>query len=288
VRSGQPVLSGLLALVLAAAVADGRATAPADSVAARPDSTAADSPAAVPDSGDGIAPVPYGPGEKLVFSIDYGPVNAGEGTLEITGIIESQGRPCYRIESRAKSNSFFSAFYKVRDKVVSHIDVAGLFSRYFSKRLREGTFKRTVEIEFDHEAGKARYADGREFDTLPGMHDILSAFYYVRTLDLEPGTPHGVMTHSSRKNYSLQVLVHRRERVEVPAGTFDCIVVEPIIEGEGLFQHEGQLTIWLSDDEHRLPVLMKTKVKVGSIDASLKEYTLGRRLTAADLGKDAD
>lgn len=246
---------------------------------ARPAGAPAPAAAAAPDTAL-LAAVPYGPGERLVFSIDYGPINAGEGSLEVREVIESGGQPCYFIESKASSNRFFSAFYMVRDRVVSHIDARLLFTRYFAKRLREGDYRKNVEIRFDQDAGKAYYADGRVFDTIPGIHDVLSAFYFVRTLALEPGSTTGVWTHDSRKNYDLQVIVHGRERVKVPAGVFDCLVVEPVILGDGLFQHEGKLTVWLTDDGVRMPVLMKTKVKVGSIDASLKEYTLGRPLRA--------
>ena len=234
----------------------------------------------------GPATVPYGIGENLVFSIDYGPVNAGEGTLEVRKVIDFEGHPCYEIVSEAKSNRFFSTFYKVRDKVVSYIDIHDQYSRYFSKRLREGNYKKNVAYRLDQEAGKAYYTDGNVFDIIPGTHDILSAFYYVRSLDLVPGEDPEITTHSSHKNYGLKVIVHGRETIEVPAGTFDCIVVEPVILGEGLFQHEGKLTVWLTDDEARMPVLMKTKVPVGSIDASLKEYRLGRPLQPDDLAKE--
>ncbi len=219
--------------------------------------------------------VPYAPGEFLLFSIDYGPVNAGEASLEVRDVIDSGGHRCYRIESKARSNRFFSAFYMVRDKVVSHIDTETLFSRYFSKRLREGDYRKNIAIRFDHDSGLARYADQRELEIPSGVHDILSAFYFVRTLELQPGASTFIHTHSSHKNYDLEVIVHGRETIKVPAGTFDCYRVEPVILGEGLFQFEGKLTLWLTADERRLPVLMKTKVKVGAIDASLKEFTLG-------------
>jgi hypothetical protein len=251
--------------------------------------TAVDSTATSPPSGADLQAadrdttaypwVPYGVGEKLVFSIDYGPVNAGEGTLEVLGIVQEDGHECYQIESRATSNRFFSTFYKVRDRAVTHIDRRRLFSRFFEKRLREGTYTKHEEVHFDQEGIKAQYQDGRVFDTMPGIQDVLSAFYYARTRDLEVGQQFGILTHSSRKDYSLEVFVHGRETVQVPAGIFDCFIVEPVILGDGLFQHEGKLTIWLTADERKLPVLMKTKVKVGSIDASLKEFTLGVPVT---------
>jgi hypothetical protein len=261
------ILRRLLAVVLLALLAAAAAVA----AGAEPTAPATEPVAA-------IHPAPYGPGELLVFSIDYGPVNAGEASLEVGEVIESGGHPCYPVESRAASNRFFSAFYLVRDKVVTHIDVSTLATRYFSKRLREGDYRQNVAIRYDQEAGKARHLDGHDEDVPFGVQDILSAFYFVRTLPLEPGEPARVVTHSSRKTYDLVVDVHGRETITVPAGTFDCIVVQPVIQGEGLFQFEGDLTIWLTDDARRLPVLMKTKVKVGAIDASLKSYRPGRPL----------
>ncbi|MFO7653130.1 MAG: DUF3108 domain-containing protein [Candidatus Krumholzibacteriia bacterium] len=234
------------------------------------------SPADAAELPAGAAPVSYGVGEQLVFSIDYGLINAGEGTLEVLGLVDFEGEVCYFIQSKATSNRFFSAFYRVRDRVVSYIDATELFSRYFHKRLREGDYRKDEEITFDQEAGVAHYADGREVETVCGVHDVLSAFYYVRTLDLEVGAVYEFPAHSSRKTYPLTVRVVGRETVEVPAGRFDCFVVEPMLEGDGLFKAEGKMTLYLTADRHKIPVLMKTKVPVGSIDASLKEYRLGQ------------
>ena len=216
------------------------------------------------------AKVTFGPGERMVFSIGYGVINAGEGVLEIVGIEDYQGKPCYHIQSKTNSNRFFSSIYKVRDKIISYIDTEGLYSRYFYKRLREGDYKKTVEISFDHDAGLARYASGQEYKIKPGVQDVLSAFYFVRTLDLKVGEVYHVPAHSSRKSYDLRVIVHGKETVEVEAGTYDCFVVEPVIEGEGLFKHEGKLTLYITDDQYHVPVLIKAKVPVGSIDVSLK------------------
>jgi hypothetical protein len=276
-----------IACLLVLSVVGAAAAQTAGSPPAGPNATVvADSVSAPGDPGPTIDPVPaaapFGIGEKFVFSIDFGPINAGEASLEIKNVVDSDGYPCYLIESRATSNRFFSAFYKVRDKVISHIDVYSLFSRYFSKRLREGTYRKTVAYRFDQDNLKVYYADGREFDIMPDSHDILSAFYFVRSLELVPGKDSWINTHSSRKNYELRVIVHGRDRVKVPAGEFDCLVVEPVLEGEGLFKQEGELTVWLTDDHRRMPVLMKSKVKVGSVDASLKEYQPGRPLGPED------
>jgi hypothetical protein len=232
----------------------------------------------VPDLPDSLAvsllaTPPFGVGERLVFSLDYGLINAGEGTLEVVGMVHYQGASCYRIESTASSNRFFSGIYRVRDKVVSYVDETALFSRYFMKRLREGTFRRTEEIDFDHEALVARYHDGKEYEITAGIHDVLSAFYFVRTLDLEVGRDVFLTAHDSRKTYDLRVIVHRQQAVETEFGTFDCFVIQPVMLGDGLFKHEGDLMIYLTADQRRIPVRMTTRLPVGSITATLREYT---------------
>ena len=77
------------------------------------------------------------------------------------------------------------------------------------------------------------------------------------------------------KQYHLEAKVLERETVNVEAGSFDCYVVEPITQSVGLFQHEGQLKVWLTADRLRMPVLMKSKILVGSISAELTDYKLG-------------
>ncbi len=261
-RSNLSPLSLVALLAVGSAVPIASAQTDADTTAA-PDTTTAQT-----------VRVPFGPGERFVFSIDYGFINAGEGVLSVLGMVDDDGHRCYEIESTARSNGFFSSFYKVRDRVISHMDAEGLFSRYFQKRLREGDYKKTVEVRFDQDAGKAVYDGGRSFDIVRGVQDVLSAFYYVRTLDLAVGHDVFFSAHSSKKTYDMRVIVLGREEVKTDLGTFDCFVVQPIMIGEGLFKQEGDLVIYLTADDRRMPVLMKTKLPVGSIAANLKEYTL--------------
>jgi hypothetical protein len=72
----------------------------------------------------------------------------------------------------------------------------------------------------------------------------------------------------------MEVKVLKRERIEVPAGKFDCILVEPVLKSEGVFQSKGSIFVWLTDDERRIPVLVKSKVPVGSISVSLTDMRL--------------
>lgn len=216
--------------------------------------------------------VGFGVGEKLLFSVEYGLITAGEATLETRNVADIDSIDCYRIVSDARTNGFFSKFYKVRDRYESFIDTTNLVSVRYEKHIREGDFKRDQVVNFDQRAHTATYSD-KVVPIAPRTHDVLSALYYVRTLPLEVGQSISLANHTDGKNYPLVIKVHRRETVTVDAGTFDCLVVEPMLRGPGLFTQKGRLTVWLTDDKYRMPVLMKSRVVIGHIAAVLKEYT---------------
>jgi hypothetical protein len=209
-------------------------------------------------------------GEHLVFDIAYKFVVAGTATMSIPDTQWVHGRPCYHVVTTATSSKFFDTFFKVRDRVETFIDMEGLFPWKFEKHIREGKYRADRYVEYDQ---FNHIAIHNQKDTLvvpPYVQGILSSFYYVRTVPLEVRKSFDIDNYGDGKLYPLRVLVHRKMRVEVPAGVFDCIVVEPVLRSEGIFNQKGRLAIWLTDDERRIPVLMKSKVLVGSIDVRLK------------------
>jgi hypothetical protein len=218
----------------------------------------------------------FGVGEKLEFSVGYGLIKAGTAVMEIPEIVKFSGKKCYHIISTARSNKFFSVFFKVEDKVESFMDVHGLYSLGFDKHLREGKFKSDISMLFDQENHLALYDNSRDTFSVPAyVQDILSTLYYVRTQDLKVGQSLFVDNHADKKNYPLEVKVLRKESVKVAAGSFNCVVVEPILKASGIFQQKGRLTVWLTDDQVKMPVLMKSKVVIGSISTELTNYKLG-------------
>jgi hypothetical protein len=168
-----------------------------------------------------------------------------------------------------------STFFKVDDRVETIMDVRELYPLYFEKKLHEGKFRSTRKIRFDPEEGMAFTAK----DTFPipqYVLDDLSLLYHVRSIDLEVGKDVELDIYSGKKLYRLTVKIVKKERIKVEAGVFNTIVVEPLLQAAGLFKNEGKVTVWLTDDRLHLPVLMKSKVVVGSIVAELEDYRLGQ------------
>ncbi len=249
-----------------------------DSASAVQDTSAMIGELSLPIGGQEVLPAiasPFRAGERLKFKVRYGIVSAGTAYLEVPEVREWNGRPVYTLVARAESNAFFSRFYKVRNRIESYWDTAGHYSWRFSENRREGGHREKNEIVFDYGKQEARYLDGRTFPIPPVVQDALSSFYYTRTTALPLGGSVVFDYHAGRKSTPLEVKVLGRQRVETPAGSFDCVVIEPMLKAGGIFKNKGRLVIWLTDDERRMPVMMKSKVTIGSISVTLVEAKPG-------------
>jgi hypothetical protein len=224
-------------------------------------------------------------GEKLTFDVNYGFVTAGIATMEIGNtLLNVNGREAYDITVSVNSTSGFDAVYRVRDYYKSYLDKEGLFPWKFEQHIREGNYARDFEAIFDHQNLKAKAYTGEkdpkkfegEYDIPMYTQDAVSAFYFFRTLDysnLKEGDMVKLQNFYKDKTYPLDVKFLGRETIEVPAGEFRCIIVQPLVVEGGLFKSEGEIVVWMTDDERRMPVRVRTKVIVGSMDVELTEYS---------------
>ncbi len=213
-------------------------------------------------------------GEKLTFEVMYGPITAGIATMHIPKMKRISGREAYHIQFKVSSVSSFDPVFKVRDKYVTYLDKEGLFPWRFEQHIREGSYRRDFSAFFDQRKEKVKTSDG-QYDVPKYVNDIVSAFYFIRAQDLssmQKGDKIHLENFYKDKIFPLDVVYHGKETVDVEAGEFDCIVVEPLVKEGGLFKHEGDILIWLTDDNRKMPVKVKTKIIIGYIDAELVEY----------------
>jgi uncharacterized protein DUF3108 len=204
-------------------------------------------------------------GEKLRYVMTILGIVGGELILTAEET-QWEGRPVYRFELSALSNEFLSKLFLVRDDLVSWVDPKAFRSLRFEKHSVEGKRVRDELTEFDYEHGTAR-VDGVSKPLLDARLDTLSSVYYLRTLELDKEKPIELAVFSRQSNL-LRVEVQARERITTPAGTFDTVRVEPKSEGPALLGKN--LVLWLTDDERKVPVQIKSKLKVGTLIGKLK------------------
>lgn len=231
-------------------------------------------------------------GERLAYDITWMGVKGARATMESRGVVRLHGQAAYHLVTTAQSTDLISRFYRVNDRSDSYLSSDGSRSLQFEKHLREGSYRHDSWTVFDHDAKLARfrYLDfgpvpkkitrleeaekhGRyvhqEFPLVAGALDELCVLYYVRTLPLTVGTTLFAKVFASKKNWELEVKVLGRERLESVLGPRETLVVEPLLKFEGIFQRKGRVVVWMTDDDARIPILMKSEIKIGSFVSTL-------------------
>lgn len=215
----------------------------------------------------------FAPGERLFFSVEYFGIAAGYATLSVEEGIEINGRPTYHLIATARTHPAFEWFFKVRDKIGSYMDKQGIFSWRYEKHLHEGDYKNDTILDYNQLERKVVNRNGRDiYDAPPWAQDVLSLFYYYRVAAQdEPKTVVIPVVADNGKHYEVSVKILKKEKITVPAGTFNCLKVEPLLKFEGLFKHQGKLYIWITNDKRKVPVLIRSKIVIGSIDIVLRD-----------------
>ena len=222
---------------------------------------------------------PFQPGEKMHYVLRWGIFSAGEATLEVHEMDTIQGVEAYHFVMTARSNSFIDAFFKVRDRIDSYADAGMNHSLYYEKDQHEGKTRRNIKVDFDWEKNESTYVN---FDTepkvvsqKPGSFDPLAVFYFTRMLNLQEGEEFEQPVTDGKRTMMGILRVIGKEKVTVAAGTFDTLILEPDMQKvEGVFskKQRAKTKLWVTNDERRLLVKMKSKVKVGSFVAELDFY----------------
>lgn len=210
--------------------------------------------------------------EELTYTLKYAIFKAGTGVFKVENGPRTNGRETYKVTSSLKSGKHF--FYNIDDLTTAIIDKEGLFTWKYTKRQREGDYKNDEETTFDHEKATAvRVDDGT---THPAMGferyatDVLSAIYLVRNLPLDSSKGKKFPVHDGRRDYTMEINIKGRETVKCGLGTFKCIIVQPKMYNKDGPLKKGQMTLWLTDDARKVPVMIKMQLKVGSIVGTLE------------------
>ena len=210
--------------------------------------------------------------ERLVYQVDWTGFNAATAVQEV-----SVNGDDLRIVSTTRSAGWMNPFFIVDDRAESVLTRAGgdrLIPKYYHQKINEGNHHTLKEARFDQQRLKVETRDllkkTEKTDSIsPKTFDSLSCVYYVRSLDLVPGKSVYVDIYDCKRLWKTEVKVLRREEISTPVGRFKTLVVKPLLKAEGFFARSGDITVWLTDDNLRIPVRMTTKVKVGKITATL-------------------
>lgn len=208
-------------------------------------------------------------GERLQFHGRWFGIPVGHGWIEVKALTELNGIPAYLIEAEGHSNDFLSVFYPVQDMLRSYLDAATLRPLRFEKFQREGHYRAEEIVTFDYAQRRAHYESllnhsTKEIEIPDALHDIVSAFYWLRTQPTDLTHPITLQIYSDEKVYETEFQPQKMVMLELlRRGTFPCVLIEPKAAFKGVFVRRGRVWCYLSADERRLPLFVKISTPWG-------------------------
>jgi hypothetical protein len=213
---------------------------------------------------------PFKPGERLTYDISWLNMTAGTAVMEVQ---DGAGPSSATLLTTARSSPVVTKFYRVDNRVESQIDVDRLLPEHMKFHRHEGKRTNDFDYTFHHEAGTVTAVKDGTTEVLPiepSTQDAVSCLYLVRSaLPMTPGATMVMHVHHDKKNYKLEVRVEQVENIKGPWGTLQAARILVVMPFQGIFLNQGNLRVWMTTDERRIPLRMKAKVIIGSITADL-------------------
>ena len=209
-------------------------------------------------------------GERLTYDISWLNILAGTAVMEVQADGPA-GRA--KLVTTAQSRPAITKFFPVDNRVESVFDLRTQLPQHMVFRRREGRNKEDIEYTFHHAEGTVTAVRHGTTETLPipaGTQDLISCLYYVRNqLPMTPGASLTLNVYHDKKNRSVEVRVENIETLEGAWGKVETAQVLVIMPFKGLFINKGNIRVWFTTDDRRIPVRMKAKVIIGAIVADL-------------------
>jgi hypothetical protein len=218
------------------------------------------------------AKVPFGPGERMEYDVKFGAIRVGNAHMEVVALDNLRGRAAWHTAFWVNGGNFL---YRVNDVYESWMDAETLSSLRFVQQLEEGG--KQTERKFEIYPERAVFVQTskkppKEEPSVSSPLDDGSFLYFLRTIPLVVGQTYDFNRYFRPDRNPVRIRVLRKERINVPAGTFNAVVVQPVIKTKGIFSENGHAEVWLSDDDRHIMLQLKSKLSFGSLNLYLKSY----------------
>lgn len=223
-------------------------------------------------------------GEVLKYKIHYGMITAGEAKIDVSPKLHRvNGRMTYKATVSGKTSNSFDLFIKIRDTWQTYMDTAALVPHRFYRNIEEGSYRKNETVDFNHYNNTAVVSMKRKSDPrATTMHtiqdnaqDLVSGFYYLRTINytnMKDGEKFTIPGFFDGENFNMEVTYRGRETVDTKAGKIRAVKLIPTMPENKLFNGKNAITVYISDDKNKVPVLIQANMFVGSVKVDLYDY----------------
>ncbi|HYV90481.1 MAG TPA: DUF3108 domain-containing protein [Chitinophagales bacterium] len=219
----------------------------------------------------------FSDGEKITYKVIYNWnslwLNAGEASFAVSDGVFGSSR-VYHVVGEGISYKSYDWFFKVKDTYESYIDKQTMQPLKFVRNVNEGGYTIYNNVTFKHDENKAISTHG-EFKVPSCIQDVLSSIYYTRNLDfssykVNDTIPVNLFLDDSV--YHVYIRYLGKESVKIKSGSYNCIKFRPLLINGTIFKGGEKMTVWVTDDENKIPVLVESPILIGFIRAELHKY----------------
>jgi len=217
-------------------------------------------------------------GEYLKYNLDYGFISAGYAEIKVNHVKLINGKAVYHVSGFGRTTGVTDWAFKTRDYYDTYIEANTNNPVKFVRNVDEGGYLINRHIVFNHDENQAvdlKLNSDTAFTIQENAQDMLSAYYYLRNSDLsslEAGDLVKINVFMDHEDYPFTLKYLGKEVIKTEHGKIRCLKFMPGVQQGRVFNDEDSITIWLSDDENKVLVLIKSKIAVGSVKVKLAEF----------------
>jgi len=222
----------------------------------------------------------FGVGEWFKFRIHYGVVTAGYATLEVKEATKNNKKVYYAV-GYGYTTGMTKMFFKVEDHYQSFIDKTTSKPYQFLRKIDEGGYTKNQEGFFNQTKNTVlvkdyKYNTEKTFNVSENVQDIVSSFYYLRNhpnIDkLKTGEAIMIDMFFDDEVVKFKLKFVGREIIKTKFGNVKTMIFRPLVQSGRVFKEEESLTVWISDDDNKIPLRIKASLAVGSLKADLESF----------------
>ena len=217
-------------------------------------------------------------GEYLEYRVHYGLITAGTAKLTVKKSQIINGQTVHHVIGKGESQGLTELLFKTRDHYESYIRKSDMQPVEFIRDVNEGGYITKRHIYFDPDKKKARdilYTKDSVFEFKNNIQDLFSLFYFARSLDLNSlknGDQIPIDVFIDHEVYTLNLVYNGKEKIKNKNGKIKCLKFKIIAQKGRVFGDEESAFIWISDDDNKIPILVKSELFIGSIKMELSDY----------------
>lgn len=231
----------------------------------------------------GTRRVGWGAGEQLTFTVRLFGIDGGRGAISVGEPSWHGARQSLKIRGLSETVPFVSAIQRLREEVVTRVDLHTLTPAHtVTERLR-GERRRRIESDFEEPPLVVQYITQDQKTVRhnrrvpPPVFDLLTALYWLRTTELIPGRKLDARVLTGLTLYRVEVVPHPGERMMALGSARETQRLDGTaqeIQDSGLPRPTAPLkfSLWLSADATRIPLRAEGNTKLGPMRAVISSY----------------